>query len=108
MTDDADIPVISLDAYRIERGSKYCRHAGKTIDPNDRSLRCADCGAPLDVFDALHEIARDRDAMVYRRREMKRQISELEKRIVELKRVEGNARDRVKRLIKKLPPVSSL
>ena len=99
MSDEEDnLPVISLDAYRIERGSRYCSHASRIIDPNVRALRCDECGAQLDAFDCLLQIARDADHLAFRKKELKRQIAKLTARVEELKRVESNARARLKRL----------
>lgn len=105
---DNDLPIVSLDAYRIERGSRYCRHLYKVIEPNQRLVLCKDCKASLDLFECLHEIARERDNMIFRRRELRRQIAELEARLADMKRNEANTRARLKTLSKKKVPLTGV
>jgi hypothetical protein len=105
--DDFPIPVTSLDAYRIERSAKYCQHGQRLIDTADRSLKCQSCGASLDPFDALVSIARDRDALVFQRTDLRQRIARLQAKLADLRKNEENTRARLQRLSKKKLPLET-
>jgi hypothetical protein len=58
----ADLPenIVSIEALRINRNiEKRCKCQDRTfvVDPNNRSVHCGTCGARVEPYDALYEIA---------------------------------------------------
>ena len=54
--------LVQLDQIRIERGlEKLCKCQTKkfVLDTKNRRVTCRSCGAPIDAFDAMYEMARD-------------------------------------------------
>lgn len=71
------------------------------VDPHGRTLKCVDCGAPLDPFDYVEGLSRDCDWVVYMRREKE----DLQKEIAMLKeersKLRASVRESKKRVEKK-------
>jgi len=92
-----DLPIISLESYRIRRGDGYCLHRERHLDDNRRTLTCAKCGAQLDVFDELFRLVRDREQMIYMRKQLTEDIEKLRATHDRLKSDVRNARAQLKR-----------
>ena len=60
--------IVQIDALRITRAiGKRCkctRHYKRyTVDPDNREVTCSDCGAVVDAFDAMLNMAEGRTAL---------------------------------------------
>jgi hypothetical protein len=99
-------PIIDLSVRR----QQYCGHKphGHPILVNQyaRTVECH-CGALLDPFEVLLDVANEHEHRVYRLRELRRLTKETEERLAALKREEANARARLERLGIKLRAASS-
>lgn len=82
----------------IVRRGMTCRHFSTLVDPNMRTVECEKCGAELDPFEVVHQYALGERAHAW----AKETIGDLRKSIHELKRLERNAKVRLKRLERKL------
>lgn len=76
----------------------YCAHASRLVCHYARTVECKKCGAKLDPFDVLMEVARDHNRWETSYRTLAADIRAAESRIKLLKRLEENARARAKRL----------
>lgn len=100
--EDPELTVISLDAYRIERNTRFCLHKRRIVDTTVRTVTCKACAAVLDPFNELVQIANDHERIVFRFTDLKKKIAELQTRLAALKAEELNARSRVRRLTTRL------
>lgn len=60
MSDRLPDKLVSLDQVRINRGlEKICKCENRkfVIDPTNRRVTCGSCGAVVDPYEALYEIA---------------------------------------------------
>lgn len=78
--------------------SPWCDHGAREVDSRRRTVTCKRCGALLDAFDVLHEVARDHVRFAESLNRAKIDCRAAEARIQFLKRMEDNARSRLKRL----------
>ena len=83
----------------VNRTGRYCAHTSKTIDDKLRSVKCNACGAPLDAFDVLFKFASEYDRFDGSLKRLKVDVRAAEARRELLKRLENNARARVKKLM---------
>lgn len=98
MVDKLPDKVIGLDSVRIARGlGKICKCEDRkfTIDTDNRRVTCNSCGAAVDPYDALLEIARleerwNRD--VERLLEQRREISSYKPWLTVIKNLEQHYR----------------
>lgn len=83
--------------------SPKCKHRGMRIDANHRRVTCGSCGAELDAFQVLCDLATDWEGFDDSERALKSEIAMLEKRLEIIKELEKNGRARVlRRHLKKL------
>lgn len=87
----ADLPVTPVEP------EGYCRHRNFLIDRNARLVWCRECEVEVDAFTALDEIVRSWDQVINRVTRLNREWRGLMESIRELKRIERNAKARVKR-----------
>lgn len=87
----------------VDNTGAYCRHYPRHVRANTRSVVCGTCGAPLDAFDCLLEVARNHEHFEWNRRKAHADIKAAEARLKELERLEANARGRLRRLGVALP-----
>ncbi len=97
-------PVIPLRApatlgseLTVVRGGNYCQHRQVLIDDNKRTVECGSCGALLDAFKELSNVAHRHERIAQELAAAKRETKALTGRIDLMKRVESNARARLKR-----------
>lgn len=76
-----------------------CSHRLVWLDEEKRQLECRSCGHAVDAFEWLGVLAREGDALVSERREVK----ELREQIYELEQTEKKIKARLKRARLKLP-----
>jgi hypothetical protein len=108
MTDSVDEPdnVIQLRpeqptaslALHINREGPYCKHRTVDLVAKRRSVVCRGCGAPMDPFDVLLRMCSEADNLLNWERHKKSELKALDSRIKVLKRIESNAKSRLKRL----------
>lgn len=103
-------PVIPLRApatlgseLKVVRGGNHCQHRRVLIDDNKRTVECGDCKALLDPFAELSKVAHRHERIAYELSSAKRETKALQGRIELMKRLESNARSRLKRHVDELP-----
>jgi hypothetical protein len=116
MGDDERPPeaaVIDLEEARVKLAgaplrkvrSGHCGHYRSNIDTDKRTLTCRKCKAPLDPFDFLAGLANDHERYSISLQAVKDDLKRATAKLAETKRLERNARGRLKRLQAKLPGV---
>ncbi len=108
-------PVIPLRApatlgaeLKIKRGGGHCQHRRVLVDENKRTAECGDCKALLDPFQELLNVARRHERIGYELGAAKRETKALQSRIELMKRLEANARARLKRVVGDVPDKQDL
>jgi hypothetical protein len=96
-------PVTLGSELQIVRGGGYCGHRRVLIDDNHRTVECGDCNALLDPFAELSKVAHRHERIAFDLKAAKRETKALTSRVDLLKRIENNARARLKRLVGELP-----
>lgn len=97
-----DLPdkVIGLDQMRISRGmGKICKCDKRkfVIDTDNRRVTCSSCGAVVDPYDALYDLAHadeERNRQVERLLEQRKEIASYKPHLVVIKNLEKNYRGR--------------
>ena len=108
-------PVIPLRApatlgseLKVVRGGNHCQHRRVLVDENKRSAECGDCKAQLDPFHELLRVAQRHERVGYELAAARRETKALQSRIELMKRIESNARSRVKRVVGSVPDKQDL
>ncbi|QHE63984.1 hypothetical protein FHE72_23625 (plasmid) [Rossellomorea vietnamensis] len=92
--------IVSLDQVRINRGiEKICKCDKRTfvIDPANRRINCNSCGAVVDPYDAMYELAAKGERMkesVERLLEQRKQIANYKPWLKVIKNLEKQYRGR--------------
>lgn len=76
----------------------YCRHMHIEVDRDSRKINCSACKEELDPIDFIMKLATEEQNQWYVKKELKRQIDELEKEHKELTRVVTNLKSQKRRL----------
>jgi hypothetical protein len=98
----AEMPENLLQIEKQSAGVPYyCSHESVSLNEHDRIVNCARCGATLDPFGFLLSNARTIQMAWSNYRDAQRKVSELNDRIVILKKEEARLRAQVKRLQEK-------
>ena len=102
---DGDVvlaPIIDLAIRRKD----FCPHNRRKrhVDANRRTVEC-ECGAQLDPFDVLLAVATEHENRTARLKQLDAEIKRAQERLDEIKRLEANARARVRRIAPELVPV---
>lgn len=88
----------------VNRHSKHCGHRPVELDTELRRVTCRDCDASLDPFDALLRYAREHEQVARDLRDTSTDAKGAHARLELLKRLEGNAKSRLRHLgIRHLP-----
>jgi hypothetical protein len=90
---DEDAPVTTRP-----RDPGYCPHRRIALDHELHRVVCRDCDKEVDPFKYLARLASDWERYATHRKEAKRRADEAHERLVELLRLEDNARARLSRL----------
>lgn len=104
MSDSEDKTIVPLrptgeePKFRMMRGGGVCFHKSRIIDDNARTVECATCKAVLDPFAELSRIASDHERFFNEEKRRKESVRGLAARYQTLKKLEANARSRLKRL----------
>ena len=75
-----DEAVVSLEAWRLrkrEPGERRCDHPRTTIDEQNGTVECRDCGVTLSAFWVLGQIAREENRCFTRIRNLRAEAEEL-------------------------------
>lgn len=97
--------IIGLDQLRISRGlEKICKCENRkfVLDTSNRRVTCSSCGAFVDPYDALYELARadeERNRQVKMLLDQRKEIASYKPHLVVIKNLEKNYRG------KKMMPV---
>lgn len=89
-----------------QSASVHCLHEQVCLDRDAHKVLCRRCDREVDAFAYLNRLAGDWDRYVRHRKEAKRRADEAHNRLLELLRLEKNARTRLKKLdpTAKVPP----
>lgn len=90
---DEDAPVRTKP-----RESGHCPHRRVSLDHELHRVICRDCDKEVDPFKYLQRLAHDWERYAMHRKEAKRRADAAHERLVELLRLESNARARLKRI----------
>lgn len=93
--DDAD-PATKIN-FLLEKDGEFCLHPGFTINEHDRQVKCKKCGAVIDHFELLMQIAKREtrlanDVSMLRKEEKQRRLN-----IDKLIQIERNAKARIRK-----------
>lgn len=92
--------VVGLDQIRINKGlEKLCKCKGRkfTVDEQNRRITCNSCGAVVDPYDAMYELATNGDKLqkqVEHLLEQRKQILSYKPWLVAIKKIEKQYRGR--------------
>jgi PHP family Zn ribbon phosphoesterase len=90
--------IVTIDALRINRNiEKRCKCENRTfvVDANNRSVHCGECGARVEPYDALYELATFYERLeeqVRRLLEQRRQILNYKPHLVVIRELEQRYR----------------
>ncbi|WP_445678035.1 hypothetical protein [Psychrobacillus sp. FSL K6-1464] len=95
-----DLPdkIIGLDQLRIARGlEKFCKCDNRkfVLDTSNRRVTCSSCGAFIDPYDALHDLARadeERNRQVEYLLEQRKQIIDYKPHLLVIRNLEKQYR----------------
>ena len=99
--DEARAKLSSLNVIRGDRPGgprNFCKHRNVAVYEDEYRVECSDLEAPLDAHQVLLGFAREERSFRFAERRALSQLAKLTEEIEELKRVERNARARVRRL----------
>lgn len=102
--------IVSLDQLRINRGiEKFCKCEKRTfiIDPKNRRVNCESCGAVVDAYEAMYELASKGERLqqsVERMLEQRKQIANYKPWLKVIKNLEKQYRG--KKMIPNCPRCS--
>jgi len=83
----------------VSNAGQPCLHKRSNVDAGLRAVSCADCGAELCAFDVLLKVATHHQKRHEQLMELAIRIKATTSRLEQIKRLESNARARVKRLV---------
>ena len=98
MNNELPDKIIGLDQVRINRGvGKICKCKNRkfVMDTDNRRINCASCGAIVDPYDALYDIAyqdEERTSQVEHLLSQRKEIAAYKPWLVIIKRIEENYR----------------
>lgn len=105
MSDSSDADVVDIKPW-LEDGSPPvavarlghgCRHPRWTVDPTDRTVECAVCGAAQDPIEVLVQLGRGYTRLAAWQQRAKRDVATLEGQVEALKRERRNLDAQIKR-----------
>lgn len=81
----------------VDNTGKHCQHYPVIVDRYQRRAYCGTCKAPLDAFDELLRLAQSNARIAEERASAKVEVRAAEERLKLLRRLEQNAKARVKK-----------
>lgn len=85
--------------------TSFCAHRHSELDESARRVYCADCKEEVDAFGVLLNLARHRERYVGSIKRARSDARQAGQRLDEVKRMERNARARLRRLKQGLPAI---
>lgn len=82
----------------------FCAHRRTELGAEARRVVCRDCGREVAAFDILHDMARDTERYIEHRREAHRLAGRALEELDRVRRLESNAKARVRTARSKAPP----
>lgn len=82
---------------RTIKRARPCLHHHMTLDHEERTVRCEDCGANVEPFDAIAALGRNWDEATASLRHLRAEIRQHTAQLEVLKRSERNAKARARR-----------
>jgi len=99
MDDDSKIIKFDPDQAPLRiRSTKFCRHKHIIVCEKSRTLECDACGATIDPFDFMLRWAREDRFLEFRMKQLKEELKRLGEKLKKLKRMEKNAKARLRRV----------
>lgn len=95
LADEAD-PKSKVN-FLLENEGHFCLHPGYTINERDRQVKCKKCGAVIDHFDLLMQIAKKETHLANDIRELRREEKQRRINIDKLILIESNAKARIRK-----------
>lgn len=89
-----------IAGYIYERG-EYCHHPSIYVNEHDRQCRCQKCGAVIEPFDYLLDLAKKRTRMAGDVAALRNEERYRRENIKKLIQIEKNAKARIRRMDKK-------
>jgi len=83
--------------FLLENEGRFCLHPGYTITEHDRQVKCKKCGAVIDHFDLLMQIAKRETHLANDVSELRREEKQRRQNIEKLIQIEKNAKSRIRR-----------
>jgi hypothetical protein len=87
-------------------GRKHCLHRQYLIDETQLKVFCKECEAEIPVFDAMLDLCRRVERWMWERQQHERAARESAKTAEECKRIERNAKARLRRAMGAVPDCS--
>ncbi|MCV5863299.1 hypothetical protein OFN36_30280, partial [Escherichia coli] len=82
--------------FLMERG-EFCLHPGYLVNEHERQIKCRKCGAIIDPFDLLLDIARKETNLANDVSLLRKEESQRRANIQKLIQIERNAKSRIRR-----------
>lgn len=92
--------VVDIEILRINRNvGKWCKCRNRkfTVDPDNRSVYCGECGALVDPFEAIYDVAKSCERLKRETEnllEQRRQIASYKPHLVVFKKLESSYRSK--------------
>ena len=87
---------LEQEPVRPQRTPSPCRHDASFVDMRARTVNCRRCGVALDPIDVLHSLAVHRERLIMRGRALRHEVEYLTEQLDRLKRLEVNAKARIR------------
>lgn len=82
--------------FLMERG-QFCLHPGYLVNEHDRQIKCRKCGAIIEPFDLLLDMARKETNLANNVTQLRKEESQRRANIQKLIQIERNAKSRIRR-----------
>lgn len=83
--------------FLLESDGQFCPHPGFTINEHAREVKCKKCGAVIDHFELLLQIAKKETHLANDIGELRREESQRRANIEKLIMIERNAKSRIRK-----------
>lgn len=83
--------------FLLKSDGQFCLHPGFTINEHAREVKCKKCGAVIDHFDLLLQIAKKETRLANDINELRREESQRRENIEKLIMIERNAKSRIRK-----------
>lgn len=101
MSEDFDSAEYMYPTMQHHGWKRFCKHPSVIVDEGQRTIQCQLCGAMIDPFAYLNDLAKQQDRFRMNIKDLNALIASKTEVLEDLKRQERNARDRLHRLTAK-------